>query len=84
VERVARDGKVVLKNGGLLACALFDEDRDSLLHLLEPAGISVVGTGEPAPAKRARRYGEPETLGQRQRPVCSRDRLTVGAGKELA
>ena len=74
----ARERKVVVQDGGGPALALLERERERAAHVLEPLSFPQDGAGCAAEAERARRLGQAELGGERERSLGSRDRLRVG------
>ena len=76
------DGEVVVQDGGLAALALLERELERAAHVLESLPLAQVAAGEAAEAERARRLGQAELGGERERPLGGRDRLRVGGAEE--
>ena len=71
----AGDREVVVQDGGGAALALLECERERPAHVLEPLPFAQGGAGPAADAERARRLGQAELGGERERPLGGRDRL---------
>jgi hypothetical protein len=78
LQRVARDSKVVLQYGGVLAHAGLHEHRQCALHLCEPLLVSQICPREAAIAERSRGLGKALRLRECAGSIGRDDGLAVG------